>query len=56
MSYLYVKWNSLGAVLSPTLPALAHGLSSLATPGTEARDAGGGALKPQWREWPVLQF
>jgi len=25
---------------------------SLATPGTEACDAGGGAFRPQWREWP----
>jgi|SRR6267378_761783 hypothetical protein len=26
---------------------------SLATPGTEACDAVGGALRPKWREWPV---
>jgi len=24
----------------------------MATPGTEAYDAVGGALKPKWREWP----
>jgi hypothetical protein len=24
----------------------------MATPGTEACDAVGGALKPKWREWP----
>jgi hypothetical protein len=26
---------------------------SLATPGTEACDAVGGALRPKWREWPA---
>jgi hypothetical protein len=26
--------------------------ASLATPGTEACDAVGGAFRPQWREWP----
>jgi len=26
---------------------------SLATPGTEACDAVGGASRPQWREWPA---
>jgi hypothetical protein len=57
MSYLYVKWNSLRcAVRSPTVPSLEHGLSSLATPGTEATeacDAAGGAFRPQSREWPA---
>lgn len=47
MSYLYVKWNSLGVVRSPTVPSFEHGLSSLATPGTEACDAAGGAFRPQ---------
>ena len=41
------------AVRSPTVPSLEHGLSSLATPGTEACDAAGGAFRPQWREWPA---
>jgi hypothetical protein len=27
---------------------------SLATPGTDACDAVGGALRPKWREWPAL--
>jgi hypothetical protein len=29
---------------------------SLATPGTEACDAVGGALRPEWREWPGNEF
>jgi len=41
------------AVRSPTVPSLEHGLSSLATLGTEACDATGGAFRPQWREWPA---
>ena len=56
MSYLYVKWNSFCAVRSSTAPSLEHGLSSLNTPGTEACDDGGGAFRPQWREWPAPQF
>ena len=28
---------------------------SLATPGTKACDAGGGAVRQQWREWPEMQ-
>src|SRR5216683_6666432 len=44
---------AFGAVRSPTVPSLEHGLSSLATPGTEACDAGGGAFRPQWREGPA---
>jgi DNA-binding transcriptional LysR family regulator len=27
----------------------------LATPGTEACDAVGGALRPEWREWPATE-
>ena len=44
---------AFSAVRSPTVPSLEHGLSSLATPGTEACDAAGGAFGPQWREWPA---
>jgi len=44
---------AFSAVRSPTVPSLEHGLSSLATPGTEACDAAGGAFRPQWREWPA---
>jgi hypothetical protein len=44
---------AFGAVRSPTTPSLEHGWSSLATPGTEACDATGGASRPQWREWPA---
>jgi hypothetical protein len=29
---------------------------SLATPATEACDAVGGALRPEWREWPALEI
>jgi hypothetical protein len=29
---------------------------SLATPGTEACDAVGGALRPEWREWQGNEF
>jgi hypothetical protein len=43
---------AFSAVRSPTVPSLEHGLSSLATPGTEACTAAGGAFRPQWREWP----
>jgi hypothetical protein len=44
------------AVRSPTFPELAkleHDLSSLATPGTEACNAAGGAFRLQSREWPA---
>lgn len=47
---------AFGVVHSPTVPSLEHGLSSLATPGTEARDAAGGALRPEWRGWPAARF
>jgi len=47
---------ALGAVRSPTLPSLEHDLFSLATLGTEACDAVGGAFRPQWREWPAKEF
>jgi hypothetical protein len=40
-----------GAVRSRTLPAFEHDLSSLATPGTQARDAAGGAFRPHRRGW-----
>jgi len=30
-------------------------VAPMATPGTEACDAVGVALGPQWREWPVRQ-
>src|SRR6267154_1096454 len=44
---------AFSAVRSPTVPSLEHGLSSRATPGTEACNAAGGAFRPQWREWPA---
>jgi len=44
---------AFSAVRSPTVLSLEHGLSSLATPGTEACDAVGGAFRLQWREWPA---
>src|ERR1043166_4069911 len=47
---------AFSAVRSPTVPSLEHGLSSLATPGTEACDAAGGAFRPQWREWPGTDY
>jgi hypothetical protein len=53
MSYLYVKWNSFS--LRFTRRRLRHYSMfwvSLATPGTKACDAVGGAFRPQWREWP----
>jgi len=53
MSYLYVKWNKVGAAVCPlTFASLEHSCVSMATPGTEACDAVGGALRPKWREWP----
>jgi len=53
MSYLYVKWNSFGRGCSPTAAPLKHVWGSLATLGTGAFDAVGGALRPKWREWPA---
>jgi hypothetical protein len=35
-----------------TFASLEHSYVSMATPGTDARDAVGGALRPKWREWP----
>ncbi len=52
--YLYVKWNSFGLrACPPTFPTLEHGLFALATPVAKTCDAGGGALRPKWREWPA---
>ncbi len=45
-----------GVVCSPTAAPLKHVWGSLATPGTEACDAVGGALRPQRREWPVRKI
>jgi hypothetical protein len=57
MSYLYVKWNSFRTeVYPPTCLSLEHGSVSLATPGTEAGDAVGGALRAQGTEWPATEF
>jgi hypothetical protein len=42
-----------GVIRSPTSAPLKHAWGSLATPGTEACDAVGGALRPKWREWPA---
>lgn len=53
---LIVKWNRSGKAFLPIERAtlvrcwLAH---SLALPGTEACDAGGGAFGPEWKEGPV---
>jgi hypothetical protein len=47
---------AFSAVRSPTVPSLEHGLSSLATPGTEACDAARGAFRPQGREWPAKNY
>ena len=44
-----------GVVHSPTVEPLEHVWVSLATPGTEACDAVGGALRPEWREWPATE-
>jgi hypothetical protein len=44
-----------GVVHSPTVEPLEHVRVSLATPGTEACDAVGGALRPEWREWPATE-
>ena len=44
-----------GVVHSPTVEPLEHVRVSLATSGTEACDAVGGALRPEWREWPATE-
>ena len=54
--FVYVKWNRFGVVCSPAVQLLEHVMPPLATPGTKACDAGGGACRPQWREWPVSEF
>ena len=46
MSYLYVKWNSLGVVARQQFSHYSMSCLSLATPGTKACDAVGGALRP----------
>jgi hypothetical protein len=53
MSYLYVKWNSFGRGLRASGLAIkvCH-MCLLATPGTEACDAVGGALRQEWRGRP----
>jgi|HubBroStandDraft_2_1064218.scaffolds.fasta_scaffold06395_5 hypothetical protein len=55
MSYLIVSWNSSGSGFTrQAFPPLKHVRFPLATPGTEACDAIGGALRPQWRELPAI--
>jgi len=55
MSYLIVSWNSSGSGFTrQAFPPLKHVRFPLATPGTEACDAMGGAFRPQWRELPVI--
>jgi hypothetical protein len=44
------------AVYTPTFARLKHVLVSLAPPETEACDAGGGALRSQWRERPGTDY
>jgi len=54
MSYLYVKWNRSGLQFARlTFASLEHSCVSMATPGTEACDAVGGAFRPERREWPM---
>ena len=54
MSYLIVSWNSSGSGFTrQAFPPLKHVRFPLATPGTEACDAIGGAFRPHWREWPA---
>ena len=50
-----VSGTASGVVHSPTVEPLEHVRVSLATPGTEACDAVGGALRPEWREWPATE-
>ena len=55
MSYLIVSWNSSGSGFTrQAFPPLKHVRFPLATPGTEACDAIGGAFRPQWRELPAI--
>jgi hypothetical protein len=55
MSYLIVSWNSSGSGFTrQAFPPLKHVRFPLATPGTEACDAMGGAFRPQWRELPAI--
>jgi hypothetical protein len=55
MSYLIVSWNSSGSGFTrQVFPPLKHVRFPLATPGTEACDAMGGAFRPQWRELPAI--
>jgi hypothetical protein len=59
MSYLIVKWNSFWQEDSPRMVvrlAEAGLYASLASPGTRACDAVGGAFRPEWREGPVKVF
>jgi hypothetical protein len=52
--YLIVSWNSSGSGFTrQAFPPLKHVRFPLATPGTEACDAMGGAFRPQWRELPA---
>jgi hypothetical protein len=54
MSYLIVSWNSsVSGFTRQAFPLLKHVRFPLATPGTEACDAIGGAFRPQWRELPA---
>jgi len=51
---LYIKWNSLGrGLLGQRFSHYSTSCVSLTTPGTQACDAVGGALRPKWREWSV---
>ena len=55
MSDLIVSWNSSGSGFTrQAFPPLKHVRFPLATPGTEACDAMGGAFRPQWRELPAI--
>jgi hypothetical protein len=56
MSYLCVKGIAPGVVRSPGFSHQSMPFVSLATPGTEACDAVGSALRPEWREWPGPEF
>jgi hypothetical protein len=57
--HLIVKWNSFWQEDSPGMVvrlAEAGLYASLASPGTRACDAVGGAFRPEWREGPVKVF
>jgi hypothetical protein len=55
--YLIVSWNSSGTGFTrQAFPPLKHVRFPLATPGTEACDAMGGAFSPQWRELPPIML